>query len=114
MTIYQKDELIKGKISGFENYGIFLTFDNDYTGLIHISELSNYFVKDVHDYGILGEEVCCRILEVDEKSKKIRCTIKDTPYGNHKDLEIDHGFMPLKKQLPIWMEEKLDQMREKK
>ena len=66
MTIYQKDELIKGTISGFENYGIFLNFKDNYTGLIHISELSNYFVKDVHDYGVLGEEVCCRILEVDE------------------------------------------------
>ena len=74
MINYQTGDIIKGKISGFEDYGIFLNFENGYTGLIHISELSQYFVKDVHEYGSLGEEVTCRILEVDNKNKKIKTT----------------------------------------
>ncbi len=114
MINYQTGDIIKGKISGFEDYGIFLNFENGYTGLIHISELSQYFVKDVHEYGSLGEEVTCRILEVDNVNKKIKCSIKDTDYGKEKDFNIDHGFTPLKIQLPIWMKEKLDQMNGKR
>ena len=48
----------------------------------------------------------CVILEVDEENKKLKCSIKNTEYGIQKDETIDHGFAPLKKQLPIWMEER--------
>ena len=110
----KKGDLVVGKVTGFEDYGIFLAFDDQYTGLIHISEISPYFVKDVKNYAQLGEEVSCRVLECDDERKKLKCSIIDTDYGKKKDLEIDHGFTPLKKQLPIWMEEKLREMSEKK
>ena len=111
---YKKGDLVVGKVTGFEDYGIFLAFDDQYTGLIHISQISPYFVKDVKNYAQLRDEICCRVLECDEEQKKLKCSIRDTDYGRKKDLEIDHGFMPLKKQLPIWMEEKLREMAEKK
>ena len=38
MKNYQKGEVVKGTVTGFEKYGIFLSFDEEYTGLIHISE----------------------------------------------------------------------------
>ena len=47
MNEYKKGDIITGKVTGFEKYGIFLAFENGYTGLIHISELSENFVKDV-------------------------------------------------------------------
>ena len=37
----------------------------------------------------------------------MKCSIKNTEYAIQKDLLIDHGFAPLKKQLPIWMDEKI-------
>jgi len=112
MEHYQKGEMVKGIVTGIENYGIFLSFPEDFTGLIHISELSDHFVKDVKEYAEIGEEVCCKILECDFESKQLKCSIKDTEFGLLKDQMIDHGFAPLKRQLPIWMEEKLKDMKE--
>ena len=49
------------------------------------------------------------ILEIDDCQKKMKCSIKNTDYALMKDENIDHGFAPLKKQLPIWMNEKISE-----
>lgn len=112
MKKYQIGEIAKGIVTGIENYGIFLSFEGDYTGLIHISELSEHFVKDVKEYAKIGEEIPCIILECENEQKKLKCSIKNTDFGKRKDQNIDHGFAPLRRQLPIWMEEKLKDMKE--
>lgn len=105
--VYEPGKVVFGIVTGFEKYGIFLSFEGDYIGLIHISELSEHFVKDVTLYAAIGEKIPCLILECDEKNKKLKCSIKDTDFSKAKDSYINHGFAPLKKQLPIWMDEKL-------
>ena len=107
MKNYKKGDRVIGIVTGFEKYGIFLAFEDEYTGLIHISELSDQFVKNVEDYATLNDQVPCIVLEVDENAKKLKCSIKNTEYACRKDSLIDHGFAPLKKQLPIWMNEKI-------
>ena len=42
--MYKIGDTVKGKITGIQKYGIFVAVDNEYTGLIHISEISNAFV----------------------------------------------------------------------
>ena len=110
MDNLEKEALITGIVTGIESYGVFLSFPNDYNGLIHISELSEHFVCNIEEYASIGEEITCRILEIDSENKKLKCSIRNTEYGIKKDMEIDHGFAPLKKQLPIWVEEKLENM----
>ena len=110
METYQVGKVAYGSVTGLENYGIFLTFDEGYTGLIHISELSEHFVKNVGDYAQLGDVIPCIILEIDENLKQMKCSIKNTDYANDKETFIDHGFAPLKKQLPIWINEKLKEL----
>ncbi len=110
MSNYNKNDLVTGEVTGIETYGVFLSFENGYSGLIHISELSEHFVSNVEEYAQIGDKIPCKILDVDESCKKLKCSIRNTEYGIKKDMEIDHGFAPLKKQLPIWMEEKLEKM----
>ena len=43
-------------------------------------------------------------------NKKIKCSLRNTEFGIRKDQTVDHGFAPLKKLLPIWMNEKLKDM----
>ena len=109
---YKKGEVSNGRVTGLEKYGVFLSFDDQYIGLIHISELSEHFVKDVSLYANIGDVIPCVILDVDDESKQLKCSIKNTEYGREKDSHIDHGFAPLKKQLPIWMDEKLKEYQE--
>lgn len=103
--------IIKGKVTGIENYGIFVQFDNNFSGLIHISEVSEQFVKDIHNYVSLGEIVYCQILEVDYGNKKVKLSIKDINYKSKPRIdgveETRLGFFPLKEHLNSWIEEKL-------
>lgn len=109
---YQIGDIAYGVVTGFEKYGIFLSFEGNYVGLIHISELSDHFVKDVSQYASVGEKIPCVIIECDDENKKLKCSIKNTDYALQKDALIDHGFAPLKKLLPIWIDEKLKEYQE--
>ena len=42
-------DIIEVTVTGIENYGIFVSVNDEYTGLIHISEIDNNFVKDIND-----------------------------------------------------------------
>ena len=95
--MYKINDIINCTVCGVENYGIFIRTDDNYTGLIHISEISSDFVRNVSDYAKVGEKI-------------IKLTIK---YLNFKDgysreeiSHLDHGFDTLKELLPKWMEEK--------
>lgn len=112
MKKYQVGDLIEGIVSGFEKYGIFLTFEDNYVGLIHISELSDHFVKDVSLYAEIGDKIPCVVLDCDDENRKLKCSIKNTEYSILKDINIDHGFAPLKKQLPIWVDEKIKRIKD--
>ena len=111
--MYKIGDIIKCIVTGFKDYGIFVKIDEEYDGLIHISEISGSYVRNVADYSELGEEIFAKIIEIDEAAKHIKLTIKDMNYkidGN--DIkEIDkNGFMPLKKELNEWINEKINEI----
>ena len=53
-------EKVNGKVSGITNFGAFVDLGDKKTGLVHISEVSNNFVKDIHDVLTVGDEVTAR------------------------------------------------------
>ena len=110
----KKDEIVKCTVTGFKDYGIFVKINDEYNGLIHISEISESFVRNVSDYVEVGEEIYAKVIEIDEENKHIKLTIKDMNYkvdGNNIK-EIDkNGFMPLKKNLNIWINEKIKEIK---
>ena len=116
MSNYQEGEILEGVVSGIENYGIFVKIDDVYKGLIHISEISNFFVKDIQDYVSIGENILCEVLKTEEDKKHLKLSIKNinyklTPkYGKIKDTKL--GFKPLQMKLPIWKREKLEEIKE--
>ena len=115
--MYKKGDIIKCTVTGFKDYGIFVKIDNNYTGLIHISEICEAFVRNVTDYAELQEEIYAKILEVDDNIKQLKLTIKDLNYkvdGN--DIhEIDkNGFLPLKNNLNIWLNEKITEINKQR
>ena len=111
MDNYKVGSVIKCQVSGIENYGIFVTVDSLYSGLIHISEVSNGFVKDINDFVKIGEEIYCQVLEVDKEHSQLKLSIKNINYKSTvSDKQIQEsrlGFLPLKNALPGWIEEAL-------
>ena len=84
MANFSVGDIIEVEVSGIANYGIFTNADFEYKGLIHISEVSEHFVKSLFDYVSLGEHIICEILEVDEVNKQLKLSIKNINYKNKK------------------------------
>lgn len=110
MKIYRKGMVIKVQVTGFEKYGIFVNVDDIYTGMIHISEISDGFVKNVTDYVSVGETIFATIIEINEITKQLKLSIKDNDYklkGNFpKVVETKNGFDTLKLKLQEWINKK--------
>ena len=80
MTKYKKGKIVKATVSGIESYGVFVTLDDYYSGLIHISEISHGFVKNIHDYVNVGEIIFVEILDVDDELYHLKLSIKNINY----------------------------------
>ena len=119
MTKYEKGKVVTGYVTGIENYGVFVGLDEYYSGLIHISEISNGFVRNVNDYVNVGETIKVKIVESDENNHQIKLSIKDIDYRINKKTtscikETPLGFSTLESNLPKWVDKKIEEMNDKK
>ena len=109
--MYKEKQVVKGLVTGITDYGIFLKFDNEYTALLHISEMSNKYVTDINSYAKVGDYIFLKVLEVDEKTRHLKLTIKYKE--NKKYVEIEEskeGFNKLKQELDNFIKIKLEEM----
>ena len=119
MTKYKKGKIVKGTVTCIEPYGAFMSFGEYYTGLIHISEISIGFVKDIHDFVNVGDHIYVEILEVDDDESQLKLSIKNINYKingapkRRKIVETPHGFTTLSKKLPFWIETQLKKQKNK-
>ena len=107
---YVKNEIVEGMVTGIEDYGIFVSLDEYYSGLIHISEISDGFVKDINKFVNVGETIKMRVLESDDETFHVKLSIKDLDYrtsgNNSKIKETGTGFKILEDSLDKWISEK--------
>ena len=108
---YKVGDIIKCQVTGVEKYGIFVNIDPWYDGLIHISEVSEEYVKNIFDYVSIGETIYCQVLDVDDEHLQLKLSIKNINYkadrGDNPIKETRKGFLPLKEKLDIWINEKI-------
>lgn len=67
---------LEGVITNVANFGAFVDIGVHQDGLVHVSQLSDSFVKDVHQVVKVGQIVKVRVLEVDEQRKRISLSMK--------------------------------------
>lgn len=107
--------VVKGEVTGIETYGIFVKINEKYNGLIHISEISEKFVKDVNNYAKLGETIYVEIQEINYDNNHCVLSIKNLNYridDTNKVKESVRGFSPLKQHLPTWIAEKYAELHQ--
>lgn len=73
---YELGDVLTGKVTGIQPYGAFVALDDDTQGLVHISEITYGFVKDVSEFLSVGQEVEVKVLEIDEAAEKISLSIR--------------------------------------
>jgi len=117
MDEYKIGNIIKVQVVGFQPYGIFIKAvdDESYSGLIHISEISYDFVKDITQVANKDDIVYAKILDLDAKNKHLKLSIKATlPKNRYKtnyvkvkeDKKLE-DFSKLEEKLPVWISEGL-------
>jgi len=72
------DMILEGVVTNVAAFGAFVDIGVHQDGLVHISALSNNFVKDPHTVVKAGQIVKVKVLEVDEKRKRIALTMRLT------------------------------------
>lgn len=115
--------VVKGKVTGIQPYGAFVALDENIQGLVHISEVTHGFVKDVNDHLKVGEEVDVKVLSIDEAAGKIGLSIRATQEATEEapkaaraprkrqatatvfKQEEPQGFNTLKDKLQEWIEQ---------
>lgn len=111
MGRYSVLQLVNATVCKITKYGIFVSLDEGYKGLIHISEISDRYVHDINDFVKVNEKIKAKIIGIDNKNKKLDLSIKNIDYKMNKKRgkieETPHGFNTLKHMLPYWIEENI-------
>lgn len=68
--------VLNGTINNITKFGAFVNIGVKESGLVHVSEISNTFITDIHQHLELGQRVKVKVLEVDLNRKRIQLTIK--------------------------------------
>ena len=117
MSKIKKGRIIRGTVTGIETYGVFVSCDDYYTGLIHISEISHGFVKNINDFVKIGDIIFVEVLDVDEELGHLKLSIKNIQYKKNVSFrrkrikETSLGFKTLEYKLPIWIEDYLKKIK---
>ncbi len=116
-NIYKNGQIVEGVITGIQPYGAFVSIDENTTGLIHISEISDDFVRDIRQYVAQGEQIIAKIIDVSDGPNQLRLSLKALNYSSRKIREDkEHkrslvpesvlGFKSLDVKMPQWVAKK--------
>ncbi|MGI6486273.1 MAG: S1 RNA-binding domain-containing protein [Tepidanaerobacteraceae bacterium] len=62
-------QILEGKVTGITKFGAFVELSKGVTGLVHISEVADSFVKDVTDYLKMDDIVKVKVIGTSEDGK---------------------------------------------
>ena len=61
--------IVEGTVTSVMAFGAFVSIGSKESGLVHISELSNEYVKDINTFVKKGDRVKVKVIRIDEKGK---------------------------------------------
>ena len=61
--------ILEGVVTGIVKFGAFVQLDEDHNGLVHISEISDEYVKEVSDHLSKGQKVKVKVLSIEDGGK---------------------------------------------
>ena len=70
----QVGSILEGKVTSIMKFGAFVALEGGGSGLVHISEIANTFVEDVHDHLETGQAV--KVLVLSAENGRVNLSIK--------------------------------------
>ena len=87
LATHKPGDVVKGKISRFTNFGVFVELGDELEGLCHISELSDERVDDPKKQFEIGQELDFKILRIEPDVQKIG--LSHRAVGKEDEPELD-------------------------
>ena len=101
--------LLEGKVKSITKFGAFILLPENRTGMVHISEVANTYVRDIRAHLTEGDVVRVKIIGIDE-SGKISLSIKRAKEPERRPPRPRQDFpAPQAAKAPLTFEEKLKQ-----
>ena len=88
----QVGSIIEGVVKGITNFGAFIELEEGKTGLVHISEVANTFVKDVKDFLKENEKVKVKVISIGLETFNIVGFYLEHPHNKTKQLKNDNIY----------------------
>jgi len=125
MDEYKVNDIVEGIVTSIKKYGVFLSFDNGYVGLLHISEISARYIANIFNLFKIGDKVKVMVKTIDVETKYLTVSVKSLPNNmnpyrymeNDKKLTNyvkDIDFTRLDKALPRMIQDELKRLKEEK
>ncbi|MDP4132428.1 MAG: S1 RNA-binding domain-containing protein [Bacillota bacterium] len=67
--VLEVGSIVEGKVSGITNFGAFIDLEGGSSGLVHISEVSRSYVKDINEHLKVGDVVKVKVMSIDDRGK---------------------------------------------
>jgi general stress protein 13 len=95
---FETGSIVTGKVTGIQPYGAFVALDENTQGLVHISEITHGYVKDINEHLKVGDEIQVKVLSVDESAGKIGLSIRATEEAPVQQQQAVKAKKPRKRQ----------------
>jgi len=66
---FEVGSVLEGRVTGITKFGAFVALPEGKSGLIHISEVANAYVSDIHEYLSEGQTVQVKVLSISPDGK---------------------------------------------
>ena len=108
--------ILEGKVTGITKFGAFVELEPGTTGMVHISEVSSTFVKDISEHLQQNQVVKAKVLSIGEDGKislsiKRANEVKNPPPQPRKNTRFDNDRPPQKKE-PLSFEEMMSKYKQ--
>lgn len=92
MQNIETGSIVECRVVDIVNFGAFVKIKGGGSGLIHISQISEKFVRDIKDFLSVGDEIVAKVVSIDARGR-IQLSIKDMK-------EEDRESAPVEKDVP--------------
>ena len=73
---YKVGDRVKRTVTSLTDFGMFIEVEKGIDGMIHISEVSKDFLKNISDKYKVGDEIEAEIIEINDEKEKVKLSIK--------------------------------------
>lgn len=101
--------LLDGKVKSITKFGAFVSLPDNCTGMVHISEVSNTYVSDIHNHLTEGQSIRVKVIAIDPAGKISLSMKRAQELPPRQPKAVAEAPKSVQQKAPLTFEEKLKQ-----